>query len=381
MFIKRQPFSPMMNIALVRIVDRWAGNMLCSLGGFLTGKKPIPQSPKTIAVIQLWGIGESILTLPTIKAIRDHFPKAHLTVIATARNKDVFSGQTFIDALQVMPLQPLQMLSFCYKYRQAFDLAIDMEEYLNISALVSLFIGKFRVGFSHGARARLYHHKVTYNDLQHCSEAFADLARSLGIKVKVEKLIPIHFTGADTKKVNAMLKECKLQREKLVLIAPSVAESAKQRMWPLDRFASVADHLIDGGKQVAFIGIAQEQPIIRQILSMMKQKAENLAGKTTLSETACLATHAILLIGNDSGPMHLSAAMGTKTIGLFGPNLPLRFRPIGTNNAAIYKALCPCSPCINVHKGQLGNCRNNDPQCMKAITVEDVEKEVKRLLQ
>ncbi|MBI2576038.1 glycosyltransferase family 9 protein [Candidatus Woesearchaeota archaeon] len=369
-----------MNIQVIRVVDRWAGSVLCSLGGVLTGKRPIPQSPETIAIIQLWGIGESILTLPSITAVKDHFPKARLTVIATKRNKCVFSGQPFIDVLQVMPLKPLQILSFCSKHRRAFDLVIDMEEYLNISALVSFFIGKFRVGFSHGARAGLYHKKVGYNDLQHCSEAFADLARSLGIKVKIKKLIPVHFTDADTKKVNAMLKESKLQKDRLVLIAPSVAESAKQRMWPLDRFASVADHLIGEGKQVAFIGIGQEQPVIQKILDMMKQKAENLAGKTTLPETACLAAQAILLIGNDSGPMHLSAAMGAKTIGLFGPNLPVRFRPLGKDNVAIYKATCHCSPAINIHKGEFKDCEE-DGACMKSIQVEDVEKEVKRLLQ
>ncbi len=369
-----------MNTAAIRLIDRWAGNLLCTVGKAFTKEKPAPQEPATIGIIQLWGIGESILTLPTIKAIKNHFPKAHVTIIATGRNKEVFAGQPFIDALELLPLNPLGILKFCRRDKQKFDIIFDMEEYLNISALVSFFTGTFRVGFSHGARSGLYHKKARYNDLQHCSETFADLARSIGVPVKIEGLIPLQYTNADKQKIDALLKGSQLHNDRLVLIAPSVAESAKQRMWPLDRFASVADHLVEAGKQVAFIGIPNEQPIIQQILAMMKQKAVNLAGKTTLPETACLATQAILLIGNDSGPMHLSAAMGTKTIGLFGPNIPLRFRPIGQHNAAIYKALCPCSPCINVHKGQLGNCLNNDPKCMKSITIEDVENEIKRLL-
>ena len=88
-------------------------------------------------------------------------------------------------------------------------------------------------------------------------------------------------------------------------------------------------------------------------------------------------------IGNDAGAMHIAAAQGAKTIGLFGPNIPLRFAPYGKNNISIYKGeICEFSPCINVHKGEVPDClypkHSGDYQkCMKNIKVEDVLDKVK----
>ena len=79
-----------------------------------------------------------------------------------------------------------------------------------------------------------------------------------------------------------------------------------------------------------------------------------------------------LFISNDTGPMHIAAAQGTPTIGLFGPNLPTRFAPFGPDNIALYEKT-PCSPCINVHKGSFPDCFNPEKGlCMKQIRVEQV---------
>ena len=87
-----------------------------------------------------------------------------------------------------------------------------------------------------------------------------------------------------------------------------------------------------------------------------------------------------MFIGNDAGPMHIAAAQGVKTIGLFGPNLPVRFGPYGKKNESIYRGHnCQYSPCINVHKGKVPDClypkNSRDYQkCMKNIKVREVLK-------
>ena len=84
--------------------------------------------------------------------------------------------------------------------------------------------------------------------------------------------------------------------------------------------------------------------------------------------------------------MHIAAAQGIKTLGLFGPNIPLRFGPVGDGNIGLYKRYnCEFSPCINVHKGQVPDCMypksSNDYQkCMKNISVNDALKEVEKLI-
>ena len=104
----------------------------------------------------------------------------------------------------------------------------------------------------------------------------------------------------------------------------------------------------------------------------------NFAGKFTLRQTFYLISKCNVFIGNDSGPMHIAAAQGVKTIGLFGPNLPLRFAPLNKKSISLYKKM-PCSPCINVHKGQVPECiyskdSKDFQKCMKAIKAEDVLK-------
>ena len=93
-----------------------------------------------------------------------------------------------------------------------------------------------------------------------------------------------------------------------------------------------------------------------------------------------------LVISNDTGPVHIGAAMKTPTIGLFGPNLPERFGPFGRRNVAIYKpGSCKLSPCINVHEGETPDCLfakggKDYQRCMKAITAADVMQAVRNIL-
>ena len=100
----------------------------------------------------------------------------------------------------------------------------------------------------------------------------------------------------------------------------------------------------------------------------------NLAGKMSLREFFAFIEKCNLVVSNDTGVMHIAAAQGVKTIGLFGPNLPVRWGPFGKGNISLYKGeVCKFSPCINVHKGEVPECRfGDDNKCMKEINVEDV---------
>ena len=379
-----------MSIGLTKFVDKLFGVPYCIALGLikLFKRKKIPAIDKTknILIIQLWGIGETILTIPTLKKLKERYPKTAIDVVCTSRNKDVYFNYPFISKLNVIKPNIFSLKWFTLRNWKKYDIVIDMEEYLNVSAIMSFFIGKYTVGFSHGVRSLVYDKKVNYNDKQHVSKTFFDLVKALGVKGSVKRLEKLNYTLTDKKITDLSLKYSNIKGQNyLIGIAPGAAESSKSRMWQPEKFAELIEGTFRKKKnaKVVLTGSANERKLNDFIINLIESKRIknsilNVAGKFTLRQTFYLISKCKVFIGNDSGPMHIAAAMNVKTIGLFGPNLPLRFAPLNKKSRAIYKQM-PCSPCINVHKGQVPECFYSETskdyrKCMKAIKVKDVLK-------
>lgn len=374
----------MSQVKTIKFLDKYLGSLIClilSPSKLFYSRKDV--SIKNILIIQLWGIGESILTSPAISTLRKKFPKSNIEILLTERNKEVYFKNKDINKIISIKLNPFSIIKFSIKNYKKYDLVIDMEEYLNISSIISFFIGKKRIGYSHNIRSILYTGTIKYNDKQHCSQTFADLLKPLDINFKVNRLIKLNYSSNDKKIVDSLLLKNKINKNNFIVgIVPGAAESAKSRMWPKENFVELSNNLIKKNKKIKiiFIGNNEEKSLIDDIINKIKEKNKtiNLAGRITLKQLFYLAEKCNLLISNDTGPMHIAAAQDVKTIGLFGPNLPVRFKPLNKKSISIYKGkICKFSPCINVHKGEVPDCyyKGKDYQkCMKEIKVEDVFK-------
>jgi len=377
-----------MGVKAIKFIDKIIGIPYCIVLGiirlFTKKQTPSPEKTKNILVIQLWGIGETVLTIPAVKALKERYPKTAIDVLCTQRNKDIYFNYPFISKLNVIKLNIFSLKWFILKNWKKYGIVIDMEEYLNISSIIAFFIGKYTIGYSHDARSLVYNKKVKYNDQQHTSKTFFDLVKALGIKGNVKKLEKLNYTGTDKKIVDLALRYSNIKKTNfLVGIAPGAAESSKSRQWPIENFAKLIGSIKKKNAKIILIGADYEKKLNNSIISLIENKRTaknvfNFAGRFTLRQTFYLISKCNVLIGNDSGPMHIAAAMGIKTIGLFGPNLPLRFGPLNKKSKAVYKKM-PCSPCINVHRGQVPECfydeESRDYQkCMKEIKVKDVLK-------
>ena len=376
-------------VLLTKFADKYAGKLLCDFLGLFKRKDESKKGIGAIMAVQLWGVGETILTLPAIDALRKKFPNARISVLATSRNKDIFFGNKNIDSLILIKPNIFSVIGLISKNIKKYDLVIDMEEYLNVSAIISFFLGDMVIGYSHGARAKLYDTKIKYNDKQHASQTFMDLVRVLGIEHEFDKLPMLDYSKTDKNFVDNLLKNNAVKGGELtVCVAPGAAESAKSRMWPYEKYAELCDEIVyRHNARIIFVGSLAEFGLIDSIQKRMESKNTiNTAGKITLTQLFYLIKKAKIFIGNDAGPMHVAAAQGVRTIGLFGPNLPMRFGPYGAGNVGLYKGYnCEFSPCINVHKGQIPDClypkTSNDYQkCMKNISVDDVLKEFEKLV-
>jgi len=294
-----------------------------------------------------------------------------------------------INNIVTIKLNPLSIIRFIFSNIKKYDLVIDMEEYLNISAIISFFVGNSVVGYSHNSRAKLYTNKVKYNDKQHSVQTFLDLIKILHVDLNANKLPKLNFSKSNKNKVDNLLKNSGVKnKDFIVCVAPGAAESAKSRMWPGNRYTELCDEIISKhNAKIIFVGALNEKALVSRIQKDMEyiDNTINTSGKVTLNQLFYLISKCNLFIGNDAGPMHVAAAQGVKTLGLFGPNLPARFGPYGKGNIGLYKGYnCEFSPCINVHKGEVPDClyprHSNDYQkCMKNISINDVLKEVEKL--
>lgn len=368
------------------MIDKNVGTVLSAiLGGFnklwpLKNKALI--NPKKIVIIKLWALGESILTLPLIKSIKQKYPESKISIIARNNNAHVYENLDFID--EIILFEPRNLLKFP-KLLKKFDLSFDCEPYLKLSGLISWFCSKNRIGFSHTIRSWLYTHKIDFNDQQHEVLSYMAMAKVLGINEEPKELVKLFYSERDRLSVDSVLEKNNIQKNDLTIgFCVGSAESSKQRIWPAEHFAKLADKLIEEkNAKILFVGSPNESSHIEYIRSLMKNYSINLAGKTSKKALFYLVTKCNLFISNDTGPMHVAAAQGVKTIGLFGPNLPVRFGPFGKNTIAIEKYL-PCRPCINVHKGQLPKCKQRkrlgEGYCMQLISVDDVFNEAEKMI-
>ncbi len=365
-----------MTIALLRWIDRIAGTLLIIPIWLFSLVFPNAKlEPKRILVVKLWAMGESIITLPMIRAIKKKYPKSSITVLCRKRVKDVYLGNRDVSVLVKEPFAWLSLVTFLRKY----DVVVDCEPYLNISALLAWWLGRRRLGFSHGVRSLLYTDRVKYNDEQHIALTYLDLAGPLGIdKSPPERLVPVAVSRADERKIDNLFKESGINKsDLLVCIAPGAAESSRSRIWSAKRFAKLADLLVkEYLAKIIIVGTKGDKAYADDIMGNMHYAYVNAIGATSVKELADLLKRCSLVIGNDSGPMHLSAAMGAPTIGLFCPNTPVRWAPYGPGNEFVYKPMFP-KPCINTHKGQLPDC--NGHKHMSQITVDDVFQKARRI--
>ncbi|MBU1704593.1 MAG: glycosyltransferase family 9 protein, partial [Nanoarchaeota archaeon] len=329
-----------MGIKLIKAIDRVIGTPLClALAPFKRNKA---FSTDKVLFIQLWGIGETVLTFPAIHAFKNKYPDSNITVLCTERNKEVYYQNSDINHLEIISLSPISILKFMIKHR--FDLVIDFEEYLNISSIIAFFTGKFKIGYKGRIRSKTYNKTATYNDQQHVVETHLDLVRLLSADDKPEQLIKLKYSAEDKIAAEAVIKSIGISdKDTIIGFGAGTAESARSRIWPY--FRELAQKL--PGKKLVFFGTEEEKGSINLIIKGI-DNAFNLAGKLTLRQAFAAIERCNLFISNDTGTMHIAATQGVKTIGLFGPNIPTRWAPFGKGNVSIYKGeICKYSPCIN----------------------------------
>ncbi|UCH81995.1 MAG: lipopolysaccharide heptosyltransferase I [Nitrospiraceae bacterium] len=332
-----------------------------------------------ILVIKPSSLGDVIHALPFLKAVKDTFPDADVDWLISTHLKGLIEDNPFINRIFTINKDSwkrfknlYQTVSEILSLRQRlkdehYDLVVDLQGLFRSGVIAQFAAASKTLGFAdarEGSRF-FYDEKISVEGISHAVDRCLEVARALGAKVKKAEF-PVTVNDSAMEKVKQMIGNS----DEYIVIAPSARWLSKR--WPAHYFASLISKL---HIQCITIGSKDDTGLVRQIVALSQGNAVNVCGKTDLKELVSLISGSRAIVCNDSGPMHIAAALNIPTIALFGPTVPEQTGPYGwqsNTHFKVIKAEVPCSPC------RKKDC--NDLICMDSISVKSVLAELDRYL-
>ena len=336
-------------------------------------KRPDPKQINRILIIRLSALGDVILSTLLIRNLKKQFPGAHMDFCTKDIYKTLMAANPYIDRIFSLSsgkdkTRQKQILSLIRE--QSYDLVIDLQG--NFRSIVLSFFSKskykIRASMMRWRRFFLvrfgwnFYHGICPVPLRflHTMRAWGvdddGAGLDLWIDKKSENSVQFKLTnhGVDLKNPR-------------IVLAPGAGRATKR--WTLEGYIDVAKYFESKGYDVVLIGDKNDMSISQQILKSVNFSLLNLTGQLALPETAAILKRSQLLIANDTGVMHMAAALGVKLIALFGPTTEeLGFFPFRANSMVIEKNLL-CRPC-SFHGAE--SCPKGHFQCMLQISSSEV---------
>lgn len=299
-------------------------------------------------------VGDAVMSLPAIRAVRERFPRAHLAVLARPWVAGLYGREKAID--QVIPYTvPGGFRNWADRQRAAaqlrdFDCAILLPNSFD-AALVAWMAGiHTRIGYRRDGRGWLLTTAVPPPEPgdtpRHERFYYLELLRRAGILDEYPPSQCIRLDGIEEARTAGMdrLREAGLEGP-VIGVSPGAAYGGAKR-WPAERFAAAADRIAaETGASVALFGSASERQVCESIASALSAPAHNFAGRTGLGEFVELAAACTVFLTNDSGAMHVASALGIPTVAVFGATDDTTTGPTGPL-ARVVRQHVECSPCL-----------------------------------
>ncbi|MFO7870713.1 MAG: glycosyltransferase family 9 protein [Kiritimatiellia bacterium] len=310
-----------------------------------------------ILIVKLSSLGDIFHALPAVHSLKT----------GTGASIDWVAGAEYVEIVNcfndVSNVISFPRKGFFRKFREfradlrknSYDYVIDLQGLFKSGVVTFLARGNRKAGPSfHREFSRIFYKETAgaRDKNRHAVEECLEVAVETGGK-RIEPVFPVTFP------------ESKIAPER-----PAVAILSGARwptkIWPAGRFAEAAKRLMrENGADIYLLGGKDDVDICRSVAGKLGGKAHNLCGKTSLCELGGILKEMDLLIANDSGPVHMSAAVGTPVLAVFGPTDPRRTGPYGKGHRVITGDTV-CRPCFK------RRCSKARLQCMESITAEEV---------
>jgi heptosyltransferase II len=320
-------------------------------------------------------VGDAVMSIPALGAIRQRWPEAQITILARPWVGALYNGQPFVDRVMVhdgASRSPAAMERAARKLREEqFDCAVLLQNAFSAAWLVWRAKIPQRIGYARDGRRIFLTQAVPVPRAgeipTHESFYYLELLRRVGWLEKIPEVtqVSLCLSPGATETAEARLREAGVRAEATrIAFAPGAAYGSA-KCWPPERFAAVADALIDEFRvDVILFGASSEIEICREIANRMHHRPVNLAGKTSVGELPALFSRCNLFVGNDSGAMHVAAAVGVPVVAVFGSTDPHGTAPV-TSRKELVQHRVACSPCF------LRECPI-DHRCMLRVPAQDV---------
>ncbi|MEW6002417.1 MAG: lipopolysaccharide heptosyltransferase II [Nitrospirota bacterium] len=323
---------------------------------------------RKILIVKPSSLGDVVHSLPFLYALREKFSEAKIHWVIAGGLEDLLTGHPMVERLWIInkdawkkiinAKETLNELRELFKElrKEKYDLVVDLQGLLRSGVITAATGAPLRVGFAESREGSgfFYTHKVKAGKDIHAVDRYLKIADFLGCSLgDVRFPLPFNFNPLSTHSLPSQY----------AAIVPGARW--KTKMWPPENFGSLSSLL---PLKTVVVGSRSDMNVAREIVANSKGKAISLAGRTNLKELIEVMKGARFVVSNDSGPMHIAAALGISVFALFGPTDPVRTGPYGEGHVVIREDLS-CAPCFK------RSCK--DMKCMKSLSVRKVYEIIK----
>lgn len=322
-------------------------------------------------------VGDAIVSLPALRAVRCRYPNASIAILARPYVADIYRSQAVADTLipydtsgAYRGIRGRERMAAELR-AQKFDVALLLQNAFDAAWLAWRVGIPERIGYARDGRSLLLTKAVPVPKASeipaHEQFYYLELLRRAGWldRVEGETFVALRVDDASTQEAERTLVEAGARPDGVRIAIGAGASYGSAKCWPPERFAVVANQMAEqSGAEIILFGTSGEAAVSAAISAVLRRPAIDLTGKTTIAELPALLSRCHLFIGNDSGAMHVAAAVGLPVVAIFGPTDPNGTAPI-TPRCTIVQEKPHCSPCF------LRRCPI-DHRCMNRITTDAV---------
>lgn len=342
-----------------------------------------------ILIINPYGVGDVLFTTPVIRNLRQAFPGSTIAYLANGRTADFIRFNP--DIARVFVYERDEFVGNYHKYfelyksirQQAYDIVFDFSLNSSFGFLSAACGIKKRVGFDYRRRGRFLTDRIVLSSFEekHMIEYYLDLLRLVHIPVKIKEMA-LEVPSQDIQWAGEWISRHGIGPAKpLFAVLPgggaSWGRAARFKRWPAAKYAHLIDKIIENfDAGIILMGDPKEEELCREVVSLAHFPLHFAVGETSLLGLAALFKHCQGAIVNDGGPLHVAAAVGVKTLSIFGPVDPQVYGPYPPSGHIVVQKGLPCQPCYR--RFRMAACGHIS--CLGELSVDEVYRKVQQIL-